>query len=653
MKKLFGILLFIFLIAVNYAQDHLNTDQFGNKYDQILHIGDGDVLSSGLHIVERSIQGTTNIDSSALAISDSVAGTRSLGMGLLIQGDTTYVTAADLDLLLGLSSYSVLYDSSGIIVNAPRTIYGWSHDLVFSATDYNTIEWTSGQLFFSNTDTFDIVSGNTGNITDITYIYFDEDVSSTVLQTTTAAGAAVGSGRVIVCVGEDVTSPKDAVYQVFGGEGGGVLILADNIVANSITGNEIATNTITTSEILFGSLDGDSLITQLNSAGTTLFITADVINAISSSASGQRIVISPVTNRLTFYNGTELVLTIGEDILGDADGIALQDSGIVYKISSEDIATSTFHSELYSQTTKHLSGMSSLVSKSTDAGTPALGTSDIMSAFKGLGYGAVLSGDIIAGGYFIGTETDAGLGYGVYANGSDYGIYGDGDKYGVYGNVASLNLATYGIYGSSATSAIAGTANSYGVYGSATGSAAGTNNNFGIYGSAASSGDTNYGIYGTAISATTNWAGYFKDGDVKIENHLNVGDDLLFHYLSKLWFHTDVNLYRNVANSLKTDDRFVCADLTVGTHTIDDDTGNLELTSGTDDDMNFITQGTGAFYFAGSDVNVAGDVNATTGFKYNGTSGITGTYTFGGGGTGDIATMTFNGGILTAVTTVP
>ena len=34
-------------------------------------------------------------------------------------------------------------------------------------------------------------------------------------------------------------------------------------------------------------------------------------------------------------------------------------------------------------------------------------------------------------------------------------------------------------------------------------------------------------------------------------------------------------------------------------------------------------------------------------------SGITGTYSFGGGGTGDIATMTFNGGILTAVTLVP
>jgi hypothetical protein len=34
-------------------------------------------------------------------------------------------------------------------------------------------------------------------------------------------------------------------------------------------------------------------------------------------------------------------------------------------------------------------------------------------------------------------------------------------------------------------------------------------------------------------------------------------------------------------------------------------------------------------------------------------SGLTGTYTFGGGGSGDIASMTFNNGYLTAVTLVP
>jgi hypothetical protein len=37
----------------------------------------------------------------------------------------------------------------------------------------------------------------------------------------------------------------------------------------------------------------------------------------------------------------------------------------------------------------------------------------------------------------------------------------------------------------------------------------------------------------------------------------------------------------------------------------------------------------------------------------DGSSGLSATYTFGGGGSGDIATMTFKNGLLTAVTTVP
>lgn len=54
-------------------------------------------------------------------------------------------------------------------------------------------------------------------------------------------------------------------------------------------------------------------------------------------------------------------------------------------------------------------------------------------------------------------------------------------------------------------------------------------------------------------------------------------------------------------------------------------------------------------------LDVNGDVNVASGsaYRHNGTAGLSGTYTFGGGSTGDIATMTFNGGILTAVTTVP
>ena len=288
--------LLIFLFSFLYAQtDHLSSQIFSETYDQILHIGNNDSFGSGLHIVERSDADKTTVDTSAFAVSDSVAGTRASGMGLLIQGDTTYVTAADLDLLLGLSDHSILYDSSNVFVNAPRTIYGWSHDLTFSASDHNTIAWTSGSLYFTNLDTFSIVSGNTGNISAITWIYFYENASSTVLQTTTSGGSAVGNSRIVICVGENVVSTKSAAFQVFGNSGQSSLIgttqiednsittglilantiLAGDIAANTITGNEILGNSLGISEINFSTVPSDTVITQINGGGGSLFVTAN------------------------------------------------------------------------------------------------------------------------------------------------------------------------------------------------------------------------------------------------------------------------------------------------------------------------------------------------------------------------------------------
>jgi len=63
--------------------------------------------------------------------------------------------------------------------------------------------------------------------------------------------------------------------------------------------------------------------------------------------------------------------------------------------------------------------------------------------------------------------------------------------------------------------------------------------------------------------------------------------------------------------------------------------------------------GTQNVYLNGS----GGYVEVANNFRVNGVTGLGAaagtTYTFGGGGSGDIASMTFNGGILTAVTTVP
>lgn len=133
---------------------------------------------------------------------------------------------------------------------------GWSHDLVFSATDYNTVAWTSGTITTAANETFSIDAGNTGEMAGgtIHYLHLDSDTSLTVLQD--SATPAVGSNIILVAVAAPVTDvdTNKATFQVFGGEGQGVMITADNIVADTITANEIAANAIEAGHILAGAV---------------------------------------------------------------------------------------------------------------------------------------------------------------------------------------------------------------------------------------------------------------------------------------------------------------------------------------------------------------------------------------------------------------
>lgn len=128
---------------------------------------------------------------------------------------------------------------------------GWTHTMTFSATDSDTVAWSTGTLTLGDKITqFSISAGNTGNISALTYIYFDIYASKTALQTTTTAINAIGIGKILIAVAQNSTSPKDAIFQVFGGAGGnGILVTADNIAANTITANEILANTFTGAEM--------------------------------------------------------------------------------------------------------------------------------------------------------------------------------------------------------------------------------------------------------------------------------------------------------------------------------------------------------------------------------------------------------------------
>jgi len=129
-------------------------------------------------------------------------------------------------------------------------IQSWQFTGVFSATDYQVVAWTAGTLTLADGTTYAIDAGNTGNMAATTYIYFSLATSTTVLQKSTTASNAVGAGKILIAVANNVASPKDAEFQVFGGTGGtSKLITADNIAASTITADEIAGNTITANKM--------------------------------------------------------------------------------------------------------------------------------------------------------------------------------------------------------------------------------------------------------------------------------------------------------------------------------------------------------------------------------------------------------------------
>lgn len=182
----------------------------------------------------------------------------------------------------------------------PLASKGWSHDVVFSATDFNTVAWAGGStLDTAANDVFSIAAGNTGNMAadTIYYLYLDVDTSLTVLQVS-AGTPAIGKNIILVAVAvavPDVATDK-ARFQVFGGEGIGVFITADNIAANTITANEIAANTITAAEITANT------ITATEIAAATITATEIAANTITAD---------------------RLSMGMGDSVFSRADGLLL------------------------------------------------------------------------------------------------------------------------------------------------------------------------------------------------------------------------------------------------------------------------------------------------------------------------------------------
>lgn len=111
------------------------------------------------------------------------------------------------------------------------SLLSYTHNLVFSVTDFNTVAWASGTITMSNGRTFSITGSNTGNMAALTYIYLDTAVSTTALQTTTTASTAMGANKILIAVAQNGSG--QATYQVYNGIGGIKLGSAGINIANN------------------------------------------------------------------------------------------------------------------------------------------------------------------------------------------------------------------------------------------------------------------------------------------------------------------------------------------------------------------------------------------------------------------------------------
>lgn len=185
-------------------------------------------------------------------------------------------------------------------------IQGWQQDMTFSASDYRTVAWGSGTITLLDGITYSITGANTGNMSALTYIYLDIGISTTLLQVSTTASDAVGTGKILIAVAEDNsdTSSK-ASYQVFGGKGGNN-IFVDNIAANSASTNEFISNTAQIKDAIITNAKIDSLAVSKLTAGT---ITSKTISLAVAAGTGDSYIAAGKTD----FTNTDAGFILGLD----------------------------------------------------------------------------------------------------------------------------------------------------------------------------------------------------------------------------------------------------------------------------------------------------------------------------------------------------
>ena len=208
---------------------------------------------------------------------------------------------------------------TGIAAGSELTIQGWQCTCVFSATDADTVAWGAGVFTLADGTAYNIDAGNTGNMAARNYIYLNKAVSTTVLQKTTTASTAVGTGKVLIATA--INSTTEALWQVFNGSGG-VQIGGGQIEQRSITASEIATGTLTANEIAANTITASQIAANTITAGQIASATITTTQIAASTIVAANIATGTITaDKLTVTaGGANLLLNSTFQTDSNADG---------------------------------------------------------------------------------------------------------------------------------------------------------------------------------------------------------------------------------------------------------------------------------------------------------------------------------------------
>lgn len=175
-------------------------------------------------------------------------------------------------------------------------LLGWTHNLVFSVVDHDTVAWAAGDINLPSGATYHIDLGDTGDIAAVTYVYLDTAISITILQKTDTASVATGAHKLLVAVCQNVAAGYLATYLVFGSLGAGMLVNTANIADDAITNAKIGALAVDTAELAAKAVEtakiNDLAVTAAQIAAATITggklvahtITANEIAALTITA---------------------------------------------------------------------------------------------------------------------------------------------------------------------------------------------------------------------------------------------------------------------------------------------------------------------------------------------------------------------------------